>query len=253
MTDRRRAGAAETAALLASLSDVGPDALTSCPGWSAQHIAAHIAGNHEEARRHVEAHVAGRPLTATRTFEEREAPILTRPFDAVLAMIEREEAALLAAVDEAVAAEPAAELRWTGRTVRVEGFPTHMRSESAVHRWDLVGDDDRSSQHLADPKLLAHAVRFIGKPLLVKGLARLDGPLSARVRTPGTDDLLVDAAPGEDGRLELAEPSGPAVIECDGAARLLLLWGRKPQPFHRLHAAGDPADVTRLQHLLAGY
>ena len=113
--------------------------------------------------------------------------------DAILARIDTEEAALLAAVDEAVAGDPAAELRWTGRTVAVKSFPTHMRSESAVHRWDLVGDDITATEHLADPELLAHAVRFIGKPLLVKGLARLDGPLTARIRTPGTDDLLIDA------------------------------------------------------------
>ena len=48
-------------------------------------------------------------------------------------------------------------------------------------------------------------------------------------------------------------PSGPAVVEGDGAARLLLLWGRKPQPFHRLHATADPNTVGRLQVLLAGY
>jgi uncharacterized protein (TIGR03083 family) len=245
--------AAETAALVETLAAVGPAALTSCPGWSAQHIAAHIAGNHEEARRHVEAHLAGRPLTATRSFEEREAPLLGLPFDAVLPRIHGEEAGLLAAVAEALERDPAAELRWTGRTVAIKGFPTHMRSESAVHRWDLVGDDATSSSHLADLELLAHAVSFIGRPLLARGLTRLEAPLAARVRVPGADDLLVDASPGGDGRLEVTEPSGPAVIESDRAARLLLLWGRRPQPFHRLRATGDPATVARLQHLLAGY
>lgn len=61
------------------------------------------------------------------------------------------------------------------------------------------------------------------------------------------------AAPDRDPRLELAGPAGPAAVEADGAARLLLLWGRKPQPFHRLRATGDPATVARLQLLLAGY
>jgi uncharacterized protein (TIGR03083 family) len=253
MTSPTSTQAPETAAIVATLSELGPDALTSCPGWSAQHIAAHIAGNHEEARRHVEAHLAGRPLTATRSFEEREAPLSALPFDAILPRIDAEEAGLLAAVREVVADDPDAELRWTGRTVQIKSFPAHMRSESAVHRWDLVGDDITATEHLANPELLAHAVRFIGKPLLVKGAARLDGPLTARVRTPGADDLLVDAAPGRDPRLELIGPSGPATVEGDGAARLLLLWGRQPQPFHRLRAVGDPATVARLQVLLAGY
>src|SRR5438128_7280277 len=127
MTAPTSTRAPETAAIVATLSDLGPDALTSCPGWSAHHIAAHIAGNHEEARRHVEAHLAGRPLTATRTFEEREAPLLAQPFDTLLTGIDAEEAGLLAAVGEAVAAGPDAELRWTGRTVRIKGFATHMR------------------------------------------------------------------------------------------------------------------------------
>jgi len=46
---------------------------------------------------------------------------------------------------------------------------------------------------------------------------------------------------------------GPAVVECDAAARLLLLWGRKAEPFHRLRADADDATVGRLQSLLAGY
>ena len=88
----------ETAALLDTLSEVGPRALTSCPGWSAHHIAAHIAGNHEEARRHVEAYGEGRPLASTRSFEEREAPLLQLEFDALLERIEAEEFGLLQAV-----------------------------------------------------------------------------------------------------------------------------------------------------------
>ena len=253
MTASTSIQAAETAALVATLGDVGPAALTSCPGWSAQHIAAHIAGNHDEARRHVDAHLAGRPLTATRSFEEREAPLLPLPFDTLLARIEAEEAALLDAVDEAQEANPAAELRWTGRTVAIKSFPTHMRSESAVHRWDIVGDDATSTRLLANPELLAHAVTFIGRPLLMKGLARLDAPLRARLRSLGTDDLLVDATPDGEASLALVDPSGPAVVESDAAARLLLLWGRRPQPFHRVRAEAEPAAVARLQHLLAGY
>jgi uncharacterized protein (TIGR03083 family) len=243
----------ETAALLDALSDAGPRALTSCPGWSAQHIAAHIAGNHEEARRHVEAYLERQPLSATRTFEEREAPLLRLRFDALLARIGAEEAGLLRAVEAVLAGDEEAELAWTGRTVRVKGFPTHMRSESAVHRWDIAGDDDLSRRLLAQPDLLAHAVAFIGKPLLARGVAGARAPFSGRVRSPGADDLVVDVERGRDPRLELRSPAGPAVVECDAAARLLLLWGRKPQPFSRLRSEADDATVGRLQQVLAGY
>jgi uncharacterized protein (TIGR03083 family) len=243
----------ETAALLDTLGDIGPRALTACPGWSAHHIAAHTAGNHEEARRHVVAYGNGEPLTSTRSFEEREAPLLRLRFDTLLARIEAEEFGLLSGVDAILAEDPDAQLQWTGRTVAVKGFPTHMRSESAVHRWDLVGDDDTSWELLAQPELLAHAVGFIGRPLLVRGLGRAHAPFSGRVRSPGADDLLVSVERGRDPRLEVTRPVGPAVIETDAAARLLLLWGRKAQPFHRLRADADDATVARLQALLAGY
>jgi uncharacterized protein (TIGR03083 family) len=243
----------ETAALLDTLSDVGPRALTACPGWSAHHIAAHIAGNHEEARRHVVAYRAGEALPSTRTFEEREAPLLRLRFDTLLDRIEAEEAGLLNAVDAVLAEDPDAALQWTGRTVAVKGFPTHMRSESALHRWDIVGDDATSWELLAQPELLAHAVGFIGRPLLVRGLARAHAPFSGRVRSPGADDLIVSVERGREPRLEVAPPLGPAVIETDPAARLLLLWGRKPEPFHRLRADADAATVSRLQAVLAGY
>jgi uncharacterized protein (TIGR03083 family) len=243
----------ETAYLLHTLSQVGPRALTSCPGWSAHHIAAHIAGNHEEARRHVEAYHAGRPLPATRSFEEREAPLLRLRFDVLLTRIETEEVGLLTAVEAVLAADEGARLRWTGRTVKIAGFPTHMRSECAVHRWDVAGDDDVSHQLLSQPDLLTHAVTFIGRPLLLRGLARTTAPFSGRVRSPGADDLLVSVERDRAPRLEVTKPLGPAVLECDAAARLLLLWGRKAQPFHRLRADADDATVARLQQLLSGY
>jgi hypothetical protein len=45
----------ELKALLSTLEEVEPNALTSCPGWTAQSLAAHICGNYEEVRHHVEA------------------------------------------------------------------------------------------------------------------------------------------------------------------------------------------------------
>jgi hypothetical protein len=49
----------EAERVLEALDEVGPAAMTSCPGWSAHHVGAHIAGNYEEVRRHVEAFSAG--------------------------------------------------------------------------------------------------------------------------------------------------------------------------------------------------
>lgn len=80
-----------------------------------------------------------------------------------------------------------AELSWTQRRVHAAGFATHMRSEDALHRWDLVGDDDLSTELLAQPDLLEHAVSFIGRPLCERGRRRgaADQPMSARIRSTG--------------------------------------------------------------------
>jgi hypothetical protein len=72
------------------------------------------------------------------------------------------------------------------------------------------------------------------------------------VRTPDTDDLILVAHDG-DAHLAIGPQEGPGDIAGDGAARLLLLWGRKPTPFSRLRGTSDEETVTALQALLAGY
>jgi uncharacterized protein (TIGR03083 family) len=244
----------ELDALLTVLSDLGPTALTSCPGWDAHHVAAHIAGNYQEVRNHVEAFSAGHPLTATRSWEEREAPLRRLDYATLLGRIATEAARACAIADEVVEEQPEAELRWTNRPVHISGFLTHMRSEDALHRWDLAGDDDTSHALLDQHDLLVHAVTFIGAPLLRRGrdAGAAARPIVGRVRSPGRDDLIIHAREGE-AHVEIRPQQGPGDIEGDPAARLLLLWGRKAAPFSRLHATGDEAIATQLQALLAGY
>jgi uncharacterized protein (TIGR03083 family) len=244
----------ELTALLTSLDDLGPTALSSCPGWDAHHLAAHIAGNYEEVRTHVEAFDAGQPLARTRNWEERETPLRRLDYAALVRRIESEAARASAITDLALERRPDARLLWTNRTVAISGFPTHMRSEDALHRWDLVGDDDTSNELLGQQDLLAHAVTFIGQPLLSRGRAAgaAQEPFAGRVRSPGRDDLVVDARNGE-AHLAVGPQEGPGDIEGDPAARLLLLWGRKPTPFRRLSGTGHGPIAFRLQALLAGY
>jgi uncharacterized protein (TIGR03083 family) len=246
--------ARELSALLTCLDELGPTALSSCPGWNAHHLAAHIAGNYQEVAAHVEAFGDGQPLARTRTWEEREEPLRRLDYGTLVRRVESEAVRASAATDAVLREQPDARLTWTDRTVAVSGFPTHMRSEDALHRWDLVGDDDTSHALLGQQDLLAHAVVFVGQPLLRRGR---DGgaaarPLAGRVRSPGRDDLIVDAHDGE-AHLATGPRQGPADIEGDPAARLLLLWGRKPTPFSRLRGTSDEATVSALQSLLAGY
>jgi hypothetical protein len=47
------------------------------------------------------------------------------------------------------------------------------------------------------------------------------------LRVDGTDDVLVDAETDRT-TIGFARPEGPATLETDAAARVLLLWGRRP-------------------------
>lgn len=245
---------AERTALLAAFDAIEPWALTACPGWTAHHVAAHIGGNYEEIRRHVEAFAEGDPLERTRSWDERERPLRELDHATLLRHVEEQAAAATRVVAEVLREHPDAELSWTNRTVPISGFLTHLRSEDALHRWDLVGDDDTSAELLSQQDLLVHAVKFIGKPLLQRGLGAGSGkePFTARVRCVGRDDLVVHA---DDGGvlLSVGPPEGRATIEGDPAARLLLLWGRKPSPFFRLHTASDDERAALVQALLLGY
>lgn len=64
---------------------------------------------------------------------------------------------MLTAIDIALAADSAAVTPWSGRQMPIAAFLTHARSEYALHRWDLVGDDDIGSDLLAQPELTDHA------------------------------------------------------------------------------------------------
>jgi hypothetical protein len=54
-------------------------------------------------------------------------------------------------------------------------------------------------------------------------------------------------------RMDLAPPAGRAVVESDPAARLLLLWGRRPADPGRLRSDAGPERLGRVRRLLCGY
>jgi hypothetical protein len=51
----------------------------------------------------------------------------------------------------------------------------------------------------------------------------------------------------------LAEPDGPATLETDAAARVLLLWGRRPADPSRIRSRVGPETLGRVRRLLGGY
>jgi hypothetical protein len=168
--------------------------------------------------------------------------------------------ARMAELSEAVragAAVPAdTDVAWTGRTMKVPWFAEHMREELALHRWDITGDDATATSTLAEPWMTDHSVIAVGRPLLTRGLAYLDlgvdERIEARLRVAGSDDVALSAE-ADRTTIELVPPVGAATLETDAAARVLLLWGRRPADPARIHSSAGPEALGRVRNLLSGY
>lgn len=216
-------------------------------------IVVHQTGNAEELARVLGAHLAGEPV-ATRSFEEREAPLRAlNDADLWDALTDR----MATLNDVAVAAEalPAdTDVAWTGRTMKVPWFAEHMREELVLHSWDITGDEPAAQARLAEPWMTTHSVLAVGRPLLAKGAKQLKPGerIDARLRADGTDDVVL-AADADQVTIGLAEPEGPATLETDAAARVLLLWGRRPADPSRIRSRVGPETLGRVRRLLGGY
>jgi hypothetical protein len=138
--------------------------------------------------------------------------------------------------------------------MKVPWFAEHMREELVLHGWDITGDDEPAQARLAEPWMTTHSVVAVGRPLLAKGVKQLrpGERIQARMRVSGTDDVLVDAQTDRS-TLALAEPEGAATLETDAAARVLLLWGRRPADPSRICSRVGPETLGRLRLLLSGY
>ncbi|HEX5254782.1 MAG TPA: maleylpyruvate isomerase N-terminal domain-containing protein [Mycobacterium sp.] len=231
----------------------GPDAGTWCEAWTVRDIVVHQAGNAEELARVLGGHLNGQPV-ATRGFEEREGPLRAlNDADLWDALLDR----MATLNDVAAAAEgvPAdTDVAWTGRTMKVPWFAEHMREELVLHSWDITGDEPAAQAQLAEPWMTTHSVVAVGRPLLAKG-AKLLSPgerLEARLRADGTDDVVLAADPDQV-TIGFAEPEGPATLETDAAARVLLLWGRRPADPSRMRSRAGAETLGRVRRLLSGY
>jgi hypothetical protein len=231
----------------------GPDAGTWCEAWTVRDIVIHQAGNAEELARVLGSHLAGEPV-ATRRFEEREAPLRAMNEADLWAALHRNMARLneVAAAADDLPADT--DVAWTGRTMKAPWFAEHMREELVLHSWDVTGDDAAAQARMAQPWMTTHSVWAVGKPLLVKGAKQLqpDERIEARLRVAGADDVVV-TADSNSTTIELADPDGPATLETDSAARVLLLWGRRPADPSRIRSRVGPEALGRVRTLLSGY
>ena len=202
------------------------------------------------------AHLQGEPVS-TRSFEEREGPLRALNDADLWDALHDRMAALndvAAAGDEIAEDSGDADVAWTGRTMKVPWFAEHMREELVLHGWDITGDDGAARARLAEPWMTTHSVLAVGRPLLAKGAARLrpGERIEARLRVPGANDVLV-SADADCTSIGLVDPEGPATLETDAAARVLLLWGRRPGDPSRICSRVGPETLGRVRRLLSGY
>lgn len=231
-------------------------AVSACAGWTSHEVTAHLAAAAAEVSRHLAPWLAGEPVPATRSFEEREPPFRALPDADLQERLVEEEERARGLLDAVLARDPEAVISWTGRQMAVASFLPHLRNEFALHRWDVVGDDALSGELLAQPELTQHTVAVLGRVLLRRGAAHDPGEgrdFAVRLRSGGGDDVRLAVAGGEY-LLELVPlAGGEPAVEADAAARLLLLWGRRPAGVGRVRSRLAPEDLARLQALLAGY
>lgn len=246
----------EADAFLATLDQTPPDAVTACRGWTTHEMIAHIASGADAFADQIQAHLDGRPVPEFGAWEVREPPYRELDDTVLRRRLADSEQRMTAAFQTLLADDPAAAIAEVGWGLPIAELVTHMRQEFAIHRWDLVGDDELGLELLGRPVLLDHSVRLLGDSLFKFGLPRDPAPtvpLTVRLRAAGEPDLVVEVQDGV-GALALTEPADAAgVIETDAAARLLILWGRRPTDSRRVRSTLPPDELARLQTLLAGY
>jgi len=246
----------EIAAFLEALDSTPPDAVTACRGWTTHEIIAHLASGADAFANQIEAHLAGRPVPEFGAWQVRETPYRAMDDSALRRRVEASEHRMSEAFAAMLADDPDARDDAVGWGLPVAELVKHMRQEYAVHRWDLIGDDQTGMDLLGQQDLLVHSVQLLGDSLLRVGLARdpePGEPLTARLRCSGEPDLVLSVQDGA-GTLTLDGPvDAPDVIETDPAARLVMLWGRRPADARRVRSTLAPERLARLQTLLSGY
>ena len=131
-----------------------------------------------------------------------------------------------------------------------------MREELVLHCWDITGDDGAAQTRRAQSWMTEHSVDAVGVPLLKRGAAKLglrgEESMNGRLRAPGTDDVIVTAS-ADNTSIRLESPDAQAALETDTAARVVLLWGRRPGDPSRICSDAGPDLLGRVRTLLSGY
>jgi hypothetical protein len=225
-------------AFITSLSQLQAMAPTWCSGWSAHELAAHVAAAAEERANLIDDHLAGKPR-ATRPWEVREPPLRTLP-DGLLR--ERLAEHALRFESRVAALGPDDTIIYTGWAMTSERLRMHSHSEAALHRWDLVGDDDISIRLLSDPAMVSHALTvFTAIPALAEAQRWCQSGWACQpviLRSGTHPDVVVTPGQG----LSVAADGHSPVIELRPHELPLLLWGRCPGRLRDPNANAETID-----------
>jgi len=241
---------------LASIDHVDPGSVSACDGWTAHDIAAHVTGIAVEVNRHLDPFMQGDPVPKTRSFDERERPLRDMDHADLLRRLDAEERRMRVLVADVLGLNPLSVIPWTGRHMVVAKFIPHLRNEHALHRWDVVGDDEEGDELLGQSDLTEHSVEVLGQVLLVAGRSRDPAPdndFEACLHSDGARDLVVRVRGGEAAISWSDSSADERGVWCDPAARLLFIWGRHPHGHGRLRSQLAQSELARLQVLLSGY
>jgi len=243
----------EATAFLATLDATAPGRPTACAGWTTHDLVAHLAAGAAEMADLTESVLEGRPPRPTAGFAEREAPFVAMDDTALRARLVTEALRLDAAVG--ALGTSGGTVAFSARVLTAAQLTLHGRSEAALHRWDLAGDDETSDEILARPELTAHAVDTLNAMLAGAGedvtvRARAAGITRGRIAfaAPGQPDVVL-VVEGAGTRLELGDPSPRPAARAEAATRLLALWGRR-SPGRTIAWDTDHPDAGRLRDFL---
>jgi hypothetical protein len=220
----------EQEAFLDAAGAVPPEAVVPGTAWTAHDVVAHLTAGGAELARLLGRRAGGDLAPTTTPFAQREAPFRELPYGTLLDLLRGNA---LGDALQAMARDPGATLPFTGWTMTAAEHLCHMRSELALHRWDLVGSDPISERLLGQPDLTTHAVKALTRFNVIDERAsersRRSGlkALDVRLRVDGTPDVRITVDAGRTGLALTPPDDGPAVVT-NAAARLLMLWGRRP-------------------------
>ena len=138
---------------------------------------------------------------------------------------------------------------YTGWVMRAEQLRMHSHSEAALHRWDLVGDDDMGIRLLSDRAMVTHALAvFAAVPALAEAQRWRSRDLVSSplvLRSDGRPDVVV--APGE--AFSGATDGEAVVLDLRPHEVPLVLWGRCPSRLRDPNANGETIDGVLHRHL----